>query len=430
MPKKEKLVSSGAPIRKGSALLERLRKNHSDIETAASAMDKVTYIDVWNPVLDLPSIAQEYLIGARGWLAGRICQERALASVGKSSFMYLQYASSMKKQGAYCMHFETEGANSPADWVYSFGCDPEELLMKEVKSLDECLGLIDEMVCEVRGGFGGDVGESGRATKTKYTDPLDPGMEHPIVIGVDSLSQLSTEDKVNQDVVDMSRTMQPGIMARKMREWFRLRVQRMYQCKANLFLTSHETQKIATGPAAFAGPQKSSVAEEAVRISATYAYELRASKWTDNRTGNIVGKATTFKCLKNKWSGDAFGGAIRELPLYLNTSGTGFDLIHTDAEFLIKHPCSPFAERFGLFDRNQVPARTSAGIKCLLLSDKTFRTEEDFVRAFYANEDLLMCCRQALRLRGFGFDFETSWKNQPTEVEANTDTGAEGGGDE
>jgi RecA/RadA recombinase len=414
MSKKEKLVPSGAPIRRGSALLERLRANHDNVDTSASAMERVTYVDVWNPTKDLPSISQEFLVGARGWLAGRICQERATFSKGKSSFMYLQYAAAQKRHGAYCMHVETEGAASPADWVASFGCDPEELIMSETKSLDECLALIDEVVCEIRGGFGGSVGDSGRASKTKYTDPLDAAMEHPIMIGVDSLSQLTQEEKVVQDVVDMSRTAQPGVMARKMREWFRLRVQRLHQCKACLFLTTHETQKIATGPAAFAGPQKTSVAQEAVGISSTYAYDVSVSKWTDNRTGDIRGNATNLKCFKNKWSGDKFGGAVREVQLFLDI-GHGFDLIHSDAEFLMKHPASPFAEKFGLFDKSQVPVRTSAGIKCPLLSDKTFRSEDDFIRAFYANEDLLMCCRQALKLRGFGFDFETSWKNQPAE---------------
>lgn len=416
MAKKEKLVPSGAPIRKGSALLERLRANHDNVDTAASAMERVSYVDVWNPTKDLPSIAMEYLIGAKGWLAGRICQERANFSKGKSSFMYLQYGAAQKRHGAYCMHVETEGACSPADWVASFGCDPEELIMSETKSLDECLAMIDEVVCEIRGGFGGSVGDSGRASKTKYTDPLDPDMEHPIMVGVDSLSQLAQEEKVNQDVADMSKTSQPGLMARKMREWFRLRVQRMRQCKACLFLTSHETQKIATGPAAFAGPQKTSVAQDAVGISATYAYDFSAKDQYDPRTGDKTGSEVNLKCFKNKWSGDKFGGSTREVKLYL-VNGRGFDLVHSDAEFLIKHPCSPFAEKFGLFDRGQVPVRTSAGIKCTMLSDKTFKSEEDFMRAFYANEDLLMCCRQALRLRGFGFDFETAWKNREAEPE-------------
>ena len=413
--KKEKLVPSGAPIRRVSALLERLRANHDNVDTVASAMEHARYVDVWNATKDLPSIAHEYLIGARGWLAGRICQERAGFSKGKSSFMYQQYAAAQKRHGAYCMHIETEGAGSPPDWVASFGCDPDELIMSESKSLDECLALVDEVVCEIRGGFGGDIGDTGRAIKSKFTDPIDPKMEHPILIGIDSLSQLTQEEKVNQDVADISRTAQPGLMARKMREWFRLRVQRLHQCQACLFLTTHETQKIATGPAAFAGPQKTSVAQEAVGISATYAYEFSGKEWNDNRSGDKVGKEVTLKCFKNKWSGDKFGGADRILTMFLNTGGRGFDLIHTDAEFLIKHPCSPFAEKFGLFDRNQVPVRTSAGIKCPLLSDKTFRYEEDFIRAFYANEDLLMCCRQALKLRGFGFDFETAWKNQPAE---------------
>ena len=245
------------------------------------------------------------------------------------------------------------------------------------------------------------------------------------MIGIDSLSQLTQEDKVYQDVADMSRTSQPGLMARKMREWFRLRVQRLHQCQACLFLTTHETQKIATGPAAFAGPQKTSVAQEAVGISATYAYDVSVKKWVDNRTGSILGNETTLKCFKNKWSGDKSNGAVREVQLFLDV-GHGFDLIHSDVEFLLKHAASPFSERMGLFDKSQLPVRTSVGIKCTLLSDKTFRSEEDFIRAFYANEDLLMCCRQALRLRGFGFDFETAWKNQ----EAAPEPKAEGGTNE
>lgn len=404
-------LKPGTPIRRGSALLERLRQNRGNVETAATIMSSARYIDVWNPVADIPSIAMEYLVGAKGWLAGRICQERATFSKGKSSFMYLQYAAAQKRTGAYCMHVETEGAASPADWVASFGCDPEELIMVESKSIDDCLGLVDETVCQIRGGFGGMAGDSGRVSKTKFTDPLDREMEHPIMIGIDSLSQLDQEEKVERDVADMSRTSQPGYIAKKMREWFRIRTQRLHEMQASLFLTTHETAKIATGPMAGLGPQKTSVAAEAIGINATYAYDLRVSKWKNASTGDIIGNETTFTCFKNKWSGDKFGGVIREVPLHLRV-GHGFDLVHSDAEFLIKHPNSPFAERAGLFDRAQVPQRTSAGIKCLLLSDRTFRSEEDFVRAFYANTDLLMACREALRLRGFGFKFESSWQQQ------------------
>ena len=405
------LVKSGAPVRRGSALLARLKANRDNVETAATVMENARYIDVWNPVADIPSIAMEYLVGAKGWLAGRICQERATFSKGKSSFMYLQYAAAQKRTGAYCMHIETEGAASPADWVASFGCDPEELIMVESKSLDDCLGLVDETVCQIRGGFGGSVGDSGRAKKTEFTDPLDKDMEHPIMIGIDSLSQLDQEDKVERDVADMSKSSQPGFIAKKMREWFRIRTQRLHEMQASLFLTTHETAKIATGPMAALGPQKTSVAAEAIGINATYAYDLRVSKWKNPSTGDIIGNETTFTCFKNKWSGDKFGGTVREVPLHLRV-GQGFDLVHSDAEFLIKHPNSPFSERAGLFDRGQAPQRTSAGIKCLLLSDKTFRSEEDFVRALYANEDLLMSLREALRLRGFGFRFESSWKQQ------------------
>ena len=409
---KEKLVSSGAPIRKESALMSRLKANHTGFGTAASLTEEVRYIDVWNPLADIPSIAMEYLVGAKGWLAGRICQERATFGKSKSSFMYLQYAAAQKRTGAYCLHIETEGAPSPADWVASFGCDPETLHMIPQNSLDSCLEFIDEYICEIRGGFGGMTGDSGRSRKTEFTNPDDPDMKYPIMIGVDSLSQLDQEEKVDKDIADMSKTAQPGYVAKKMREWFALRTQRMYDKQACLFLTTHETTKIQTGPmAGFGGPQKTSKAADAIAINATYAYDIRNSIWKANRTGEAIGKENVFSCFKNKWSGDYFNGAKREVALHLKI-GHGFDLIHSDTEFLMKHASSPFSEKMGLFERSQVPQRTSAGIKCTLLSDKTFRSEEDFIRALYGNEDLLMALREALRLRGFGFKFESGWKQQ------------------
>ena len=395
---KETLVPSSPAKGRMGDLVAKLGKSFTGFTTAAEATENVRYVDVMNPVADLPSITLEYLIGAKGWLAGRICQERATFSKGKSSLMYLMYAAAQKRTGAACLHIETEGAPSPADWIASFGCDPRELWMKEEKSLEECLDDIDRFVNAFRTGVDG-------------KPPFDPNREVPLMIGVDSLSQLAKEENVEKDVADMGKSVQPGYTAKTMREWFRRRTQRMYEQQACLFLTTHETAKIATGPAAFGGPQKTSVAQEAIAINATYAYDLRVSKWKDNRTGDILGNETTLTCFKNKWSGDKFGGSIREAQIHLDV-GHGFDLIHSDAEFLLHHANSPFAAKFGLFAQDKIPVRNSAGIKCPLLSDKTFKSEEEFVRAFYANEDLLMTCREALKLRGFGFSFESDWKNQ------------------
>lgn len=167
-------------------LMRRLQENSSTISSASQVMSTWRYLDFWNPKDDLPCISQEWLLGARGYLAGRIAQLRAKYSKGKSSYMYLQYAAAQKRAQAFCFHVETEGAGAPADYIASFGCDPNDLLVAEIPSLEECLREIDQLICQVRGGFGGSVGEMGRAVKTKFNDPIDPDLTAPIVIGIDS----------------------------------------------------------------------------------------------------------------------------------------------------------------------------------------------------------------------------------------------------
>ena len=405
MAKKE-LISSGAPTGR-SAFLDRLRKNFAGLTSASDGIN-ASYLDVWNAKDDLPSIAQEYMVGGKGWLDGRICQYRATFSKGKSSMMYQQYGASQLRHGAYCFHVETEGAGSPPNWIASFGCNPEDLMMLESESLEKCFGFIDQMRCEFRGGNG-------------VKDPIDPKNEHPLVFGVDSLSQLNVDSLAQQDVMDMTKASQPGVVAKKMREWFSANVQKLRASRTFLFLTSHETAKIATGPMAFGGPQKTAKAQEAIGVSGTYAYDLGVSKWTASN-GDILGSVTNFKCFKNKWSGREFNGKVRSVDMYLHI-GHGFDLCHTDAMFLSKNPNSPFAWHHEL-SKFGTPAKDAYGWKWPALSDKRFRTAEDLMRAFYANEDLLMKTREALQLYGFGFAFESGWRTRVAETEDNGSDGS------
>lgn len=393
MAKKE-LVSSGAPAGR-SAFLERLQKNFG-VKPVADT--NTSYIDVWNVKDDIPSLAQEYLVGARGWLAGRICQLRASFSKGKTSMMFQQYAAAQRKSNALCFHFETEAAGAPPDYVARFGCDPYNTFTKEgISSLEKCFNAIDGIRCEFRGGNGVD-------------KPLDPDMEHPLVFGVDSLSQLTVDTLAQQDVIDLTKANQPGAVAKKMRDWFAANVQKLYAAKMLLFLTSHETAKIATGPmASFGGPQKTAKAQDAIGISATYAYDLSTSKWTASN-GSAIGKISTFKCFKNKWSGDFFNGKPRSVDMYLR-EGDGFDLCQTDAMFLAKNPNSPFLWHPEL-SKLGAPAKDAYGWKWgALQSDKRFKTADEMMHAFYANADLLGQTREVLRLRGFGFGFEDEWKH-------------------
>jgi hypothetical protein len=262
--------------------------------------------------------------------------------------------------------------------------------------------MIDELVCEIRGGFGGSVGDMGRTVKTKYTDPIDAECVSPIIIGVDSLSALGKEERVMQDVADIGKVPQVGQTAKMLREYFRNRIQRFNQKQVALFLTTQETVKLEMGMKAFAGPQKTSVAAEAIGIHATFGIDFDSAKWMDKNRGEQVGDILKLKTFKNKWS-----PRNRAVELYLTTN-EGFDLIHTDAEFLLNHPASPFSGNSDLFSGDRLCYRHSAGITCKPLSDKSFKTEEEFVHAFYENKDMLQAIRNDMKIRGFGFDWETA----------------------
>lgn len=384
-------------------LLGRLAARHSNIMTAEDAMSSWMYLDFMDPKTGLPSIAQEWFIGGRGLVAGRIAQLRATYSKGKSSYCMLQYGAAQKTKQAFCYHVETEGSATPADRIFALGANPKELLQAEHSSLEECLSSIDELICEIRGGFGGSVGATGRNIKTQYTDPIDAACEHPILIGVDSLSALGKQDRVDTDVADMSKNVQIANTAKTLREYFRERVQRFNQKKVLLLLTTQETVKLEMGVKAFNGPQKTSVAAEAIGIHSTYGIDFDSSKWIDKKSGVQLGDILKLKTFKNKVS-----PRNRVIEMFLTTNN-GFDLIHTDANFLIDHPSSPFAEGTNPFGGGKIVSRNPYGIKCELLSDKTFKSEEEFVRAFYDNQEILTKCREHLRIRGFGFDFETRY---------------------
>lgn len=415
MARGKKELTPSAPVSKQAALLQRLKENNASISSAAQLMQNWRYIDFVNPKAKLPCISLEWLFGARGLLAGRIAQMRAKYSKGKSSFMYLEYAAAQLMSNAFCLHIETEGAASPSDYIASFGCDPNNLMVGELSSLEDCLAKVDEVICQVRGGFGGGTNADGRQIKTKFNDPIDPKLESPIVIGIDSLSSLGAQSGVDTDIADVGATSSLMYHTRKLREYFRDRVARFRDTQTLLMLTSHETAKIEMGKRGFGGGgggnDKSSLAQEAIGIHATYGMDFESSPYWDKAAGVQLGDVVKIRTFKNKLS-----PRYRQLELYLVTS-QGFDLVKTDVEFLMSHPASPFAPK----DGEKILYRHSQGITCKLLSDRSFKSDEEFLRAFYGNQDLVMSTRERMRIRGCGFAFETQYQAQLDEAGEDSD---------
>jgi RecA/RadA recombinase len=398
--KKVELKPSAPQGSRASALVSRLSSN-ATAYTAGDMLNRWRWIDFINPHYNCPCLALEWFFGSRGLLAGRVIQFRAKYSKGKSSFMYFMYAAAQRTSDAFCFHVETEGAIAPADYIYSFGCDPDNLAVAEHSSLEECCTNMDEVIATIRGGFDGQKGKTGQWKKTVYTDPLDAEMKVPIIMGVDSFSALGLDQQVREDVADMTST--PGLAShsRKVRDFLRRRTQRWKQNDALVMLTSHETASINTGPAAFGGGvKKSALAQEAIGIHATYIVDVNSKPWKDKTSGERIGDIVTMVTEKNKMSPRG-----RSVELYLRWNH-GFDMLKTDAEFLLKHSASPHADG---------SKRDSGGITCKAVSTNKFKTEVDLMEAFYGNTDLLQGTREGLRIRGHGFDFEAHYK--PTEAE-------------
>lgn len=390
-------------------------------EEYSSEWRYLTFVD---PKTGLPSLAHEYLVGAAGFRAGTINQLRGLAGTGKSSLCMLEYASAVRNGGAYCAHLETEGAGMRRGRIAEFGLNPKNLVIPDdTNSFEKVVEFVDTLRCLIRGGDGGSINDLGRrsATKFKREDAEDPDRTKPILIGIDSLSNLGKDEDTKNDISDMSKSKQPGWLPRQIKAWFREKAKKYERDLLTLFLTSQETTKIQTGGGAYLPPEKTSVAGDAIKFFDTIAIDMSIKDWKDDKTKVKLGREMTLKVFKNKLA----GGEGKKVVFYL-TNHDGFDMIHTDVEFLLDKAISPFGEAAGIFKGSDLIRRDAWGITCKPLSDTKFKTEEEFIRALYANEDLLATIRNGMRIYGYGLPHEDKykanygdnllWKGEPQEV--------------
>ncbi len=411
MARRKQQASADKPAAAGAAkakvksseptpLIDSIMSAMPGMMTSSVAAGAWTYIDFWNVADDLPCLSLEWLFGGRGLLAGRIMQLRAKFSQGKSSLMYALYGMGQRKSDAICAHIETEGAPAPPDYVASFGCDPKALFTGYDSSLEDCFERLDTFICTIRGGKQFTNPQTGKVCKTKFDAPLDAAMRHPIMYGIDSLSQLGMASAVSEDVADLTNSAAPAIHSRKLREQLRNRAMRYSMAKALLILTSHETATIAKGKQSFGaqGDTKSALAQEALGIAATYGVDMNAHKIKDEN-GNAIGDNISLTTFKNKLS-----PRYRWLKIPL-IWGSGFSFLESDAEFLLKSSASPLRNT----DGTSRAVASKKGIRLDDLSDKTFRSAEDLLRGIAANEDYLMSLRERMRIRGFGFKFESDF---------------------
>lgn len=414
MPRTKKQADSG---NKGLASLiaslqSSINPDEVIVSTASQLYKELQWIPFIDPMSGHPCIALSWLIGCKGFPTGRITQLRASYSAGKSSFLYYLYACALRGQTdedvkAWVGHIETEGAPNPPDYIKYFGLDPDSFAYISANSLGAVFSVLDTIVCQIRGGFGGSIGDTGRVRKTVFTNAQDPTNKYPIILGVDSFSALGDKKEASQDVLDISNAGAMAYVSRELRRYLRDRQQRFARTNTSLFVTSLETAKVASGPMAYGGPQKSALGQEALAGAMSFGLDVSDRKWMD--AGEDVGSIQTLKTFKNK-----FAPRWRSIDLYRAKLG-GYSIIDTDLNFLIGHPESPFAPGKVLNPSGgSAISRAGGYIRCPALnSQKAYKSKSEFMFELYDNKDLFMTMLEGLRVRGYGFDFETNFSSNP-----------------
>jgi hypothetical protein len=384
------------------------------------------YIDMIDPVKGRPCMTMEWLLGARGFPAGKVYQLRASFSAGKSSFLYYVYGCALhgskgqNDRKAWVAHIETEGAPNPPDYVAQFGFDPSLFLYMKANDLNDLFKKIDTFDMALHGGRDGTINpETGRAAKSKFTkeNALDPDMEKPAIVGVDSLSNVGSD--AGGDFVDLDKSEKPGGDSKDVRRFMRAREQDYDNHKLTLFLTTHETTEIKTGiGAGYGGPKATARNQMAIGMALTVAISTKDYPWKDAKTSEVLGSKQILTTFKSK-----LAPRNRTVTLFRKNLG-GYDMAETDLQFFMGDPknnnCinNPFLPGGFLCPEGAKCGITKVrgGYSAPMISDKVFKTADEFVEALYSDEERLRKIRELLRIRGFGFDFETKY-TMPEEEE-------------
>lgn len=418
MAKKEKKDSLMAAVM-GGFKAAGIKDAEESVTTVAKYWEDMKWIDVYDPVKGRPCIAMEWLLGARGFPAGKVCQLRASFSSGKSAFLYWVYAcalrgSTMEDRKAWIAHIETEGAPNSADFIARFGCDPRLFLHIKTNDLNDLFKRIDTFDMALHGGRDGTINpETGRAVKSKFSkeDALDPNMEKPTIVGIDSLSNVGSD--AGGDFVDLDKSEKPGGDSKDVRRFFRAREQDYDRHQVTMFVTTHETTEIKTGPGAgYGGPKSTARNQRALGMALTVAIETTDYPWKGGADGKTtLGSRQKLHTFKSK-----IAPRFRDVMLFRKDLG-GYDMAETDLRFFLGDPkdtnCkdNPFAPGGFLCPEGAKHGITKVrgGWSAPMISDKPFKTADEFVEALYSDEERLRKIREHLRIRGFGFDFERQY---------------------
>jgi len=315
-----------------------------------------------------PCIALEWLFGTRGTMNGRILKLDAEEATGKSSFLYLLYGMFLAGGGAFVYNNETERAVMPPDRIAHLGCDPHKLMIYRPAGVVDCLDQITKTVVMLR--------------------DVDKADQYPIIVGIDSVSALANQGlDLETGEVSEGGSGAVGFHSRKFSEFFRNQLDYFEARNVHILCTGQIKDKISTMPGV--PSSKTTIADGAFKYHASWIVRMTHS----NVTGEDA-ELVTLRTTKNKLAPKG-----RELKFKLYRDTRGWDLTSATANLLTASyaPLPEFKAGGGYFSHPELNG--GKNLRC-----------EDFVDAFYANTDLVQRCREAWKIRGFGFKFEDDFE--------------------
>lgn len=377
-------------------LVEKDAKRKSTFYRASSVGSDWRYIDFIDLAKKRPCLPLEWLYGTRGFLTGRVVKYSSNEAAGKSSVLLMNVGMAQATGGVWPCIWETEKAVPPPDYIHSLGCDPKTLLLQAPDTVKECLKGIPAFIKTIRG------------------KNVDPDKEFPILLGIDSVSGLGA-NAVDIEEGDKKSEDSLGFHARQFSKFFREQFKLCAREDAILFATAQVKANIETGGMPGAKPRggskkTTSIADAPFAYHASWIIKLYHKRAVNPTDGTVEGELVTMLSEKNKLAPHQrlINVLMRKHSLAEDEPVWSFSQATVG---LLFGPSSPF---------DQEKCQSGGGwYRHDALGGSNYRLE-DFVDAFYSNEELLMEVREKLRIRGFGFKFETDYANEEALSDADT----------
>lgn len=367
-------------------LLSKSLKASKGTQGANNAFANAVYLDFKDPKTGTACLPIEWLFGTRGLICGRVLNMYGPEAVGKTSLTCMFLGMFQKTSDCYSIFGDTEETPMPPDRMLELGADPELVLLHDPENLTTCLTYMKDVVAEIR--------------KT-----ADPEMIHPIVLAIDSVSQLG-EKEVNRETGEQEGNDGLGQHARKFSEFFRNTLDFYAHNKAVLITTAQEKESIGGG---FGGPEKSHIAKTTIGLAASWNLELVNISSKDVIEDRYIQQCIRLRMAKNKL---ALKNRSVDIMLYRDENAWDFTLANKHLLFGSYSPfeAGTYGSSGGWYRHDEI-------------GDGKNMHLSEFVNLFYQNEDLVMRCRERLKIRGFGFEFESKFFTlpEPTEEDKNAE---------